>query len=136
MADKRPPRTLGPVHDPFWAFCAREELRIQRCGDCGHYTWPAAEQCEACGGDNLEWRKMSGRGKLVSWCTFHQDYYGGMLPMPWDNILVELEEGPLFLSNPQGFGNDEAKPGMDVSVCFIDCEDSNGAFKLPVFRPA
>ena len=46
---------------------------------------------------------MSGRGTIASWCTFERDYYYGLLPIPWDTILVELEEGPLFISNPQGF---------------------------------
>lgn len=130
----RPPRTLGPVHDRFWEYCAKGELRLQRCSDCQHITWPATEVCEACGSQLLTWEKMSGRGQLVSWCTFERDYYGGMLPMPWDTILVELEEDALFISNPDGFANDSAKPGMKVQLDFVDCEDKNGAFKLPVFR--
>ena len=50
---------------------------------------------------NLVWAPMSGRGRIVSWCTFERDYYAGILPIPWETILVELEEGPLFISNPQ-----------------------------------
>ena len=134
MSNRRPPRTLGPAHDPFWEYCSNEELRLQRCKACGHITWPATEHCEACDSDKLEWERLSGKGKLISWCTFDQDYYRGMLPTPWDTIVVELEEGPLFLSNPAGFTNAEAEFGMPVNVCFIDCEDGNGAFKLPVFR--
>ena len=76
---------------------------------------------------------MSGKGKLASWCTFERDYYGGVLPIPWDTIVVELDEGPFFLSNPKGFRNSEAKQGMEVKVDFIDCEDDKGTFKLPVF---
>jgi len=133
MSNMRPPRTVGGVHDQFWEYCRNEELRLQCCEDCGHITWPATERCEACSSEKLTWEKMTGKGQVISWCTFHQDYYGGMLPMPWDNIVVELEEGPLFLSNPEGFSNNEVKYGMPVQVSFIDCEDSNGAFKLPVF---
>ncbi len=131
----RPPRTLGGVHETFWEYCGKGELRLQRCNDCQHITWPATEACESCGGKALSWEKMSGRGQLVSWCTFERDYYGGMLPMPWDTILVELEEGVMFISNPEGFSNDEAEPGMSVEVHFVECEDKNGAFKLPVFKP-
>lgn len=133
MAEQRPPRTLGPGHDQFWEWCGKGELRLQKCGSCGGLTWPVRQSCEMCGGAELAWEKMSGRGKVVSWCSFHQDYYGGMLPVPYDCILVELEEGVLFLSNPDGFGCADVALGMDVAVRFIDCEDAGGAFRLPVF---
>jgi hypothetical protein len=79
---------------------------------------------------------MSGDGKIVSWCTFERDYYAGMLPIPWDTILVELKEGPLFLSNPKGFSWQQTRVGMPVRLAFIDCEDSAGTFRLPVFEKA
>jgi hypothetical protein len=69
----------------------------------------------------------------VSWVTFVRPYYGNVIPVPWDTIVVELEEGPLFVSNPQDFSNRDITPGMIVEVSFLDCEDSAGPFKLPVF---
>jgi hypothetical protein len=76
---------------------------------------------------------MSGRGTLVSWCSFERDYYAGTLPLPWDTILVELAEGPLFISNPLGFSWRDCQPGMPVTLQFIDCIDRAGNFRLPVF---
>ena len=133
MAEKRPDRTLGANHDEFWAWCEKGELRIQQCGQCKAYTWPPAETCEACDSSALGWQAMSGIGKIASWCTFERDYYYGVLPMPWDTIVVELQEGPLFLSNPQGFSWPDIQVGMPVSLEFIECEDSAGTFRLPVF---
>lgn len=134
MAQRRPDRTLGPGHDDFWKWCGNGELRLQRCADCGGISWPVVKACEFCGGTGLSWERMSGRGRVVSWCTFERDYYGGLLPIPWDTILVELEEGPLFLSNPQGFSWPDVKYGMEVRLAFIACEDSAGPFSLPVFE--
>jgi len=107
----RPDRWLGPNHDEFWRYCDNGELRLQTCVDCGGIAWPVVKACEFCGGTQLEWKPMSGRGTIVSWCTFERDYYRGMLPIPWDTILVELEEGPLFLSNPLGFSRDDIRIG-------------------------
>jgi uncharacterized protein len=134
MAEKRPNRTLGPGHDTFWEHCAKGELRLQKCGSCSGLTWPVRETCELCGHGELTWERMSGRGKVVSWCSFERDYYHAMLPMPWDCILVELEEGPLFMSNPKGFTWRAIEPDMAVKVSFIACEDDGGAFSLPVFE--
>ena len=69
----------------------------------------------------------------MSWCTFHQPYYPN-LPLPWDTILVELDEGPFFISNPLDFDNASAVLGMPVQVAFLDCEDEAGPFQLPVFE--
>lgn len=134
MAQQRPDRMRGPGHDEFWEWCGRDELRLQKCGGCGGLNWPVRAACEFCGHAGFTWERMSGRGKVVSWCSFHQDYYGGMLPLPWDCVLVEMEEGVLFLSNPSGFSCDETTPGTAVTVAFIDCEDTGGAFRLPVFE--
>jgi uncharacterized OB-fold protein len=136
MADRRPDRVPGPPHDDFWAFCAQGELRLQRCANCGKLSWPATEDCEYCGDGRLSWERVSGRGKIIAWCTFERDYYAGLFPMPWETILVELEEGPLFISNPNGFGHQDMAVGMPVAVSFVDCEDAAGAFRLPVFDRA
>jgi len=136
MPEQRPDRTLGGPHDEFWAWCAEGELRLQCCARCGEIAWPVVEACETCGGEDFAWSPMSGRGKIASWCAFERDYYAGVLPIPWNVIVVELEEGPLFLSNPKGFGWTEAKVGMPVSLDFVDCEDSAGTYRLPVFQRA
>jgi len=136
MAQTRPDRFLGPGHDEFWASCNKQELRLQRCTGCSKVLWPVAKACEYCGGADLAWERMSGAGKIVSWCTFVQDYYKGVMPVPYDTILVELAEGPLFVSNPNGFSTKEIAVDMPVQLAFIDCEDKAGAFKLPVFDKA
>lgn len=132
MAERRPNRVTGPGHDEFWAYCDAGELRIQRCDACRHLSWPPVDSCERCHHGRLTWELLSGDGRVVSWCTFERRYYAE-LDVPWDTILVELEEGPLFISNPLGFGNDEAVQGMSVRVAFVDCEDDAGPFRLPVF---
>lgn len=123
------------MHDEFWKFTEKGELRIQRCSACGHYAWPPMDTCEVCGSGDLEWDRVSGKGKVVSWCTFERPYYK-VLPVPWDTILVELEEGPLFISDPKGFSNSQITPEMAVKVAFIDCKDDAGEFQLPVFERA
>jgi uncharacterized protein len=135
MAERRPDRTRGKRHDIFWDWCARGELRLQQCGSCERLNWPVRVKCEFCGHGEFAWAAMSGRGTVASWCSFEQDYYAGLLPRPYDCILVELDEGVLFMSNPKGFGWQDISPGMPVKLSFIDAEDSSGPFKLPVFEP-
>jgi hypothetical protein len=133
MSERRPDRTLGGNHNRFWEYCEEEKLCLQECQACGQLAWPVVEACLHCRGKVLEWRQLSGRGWLASWCTFDKRYYEE-LPVPWDTILVELAEGPLFISNPSGFANTDAKLGVPLQVTFLDCADRAGSFKLPVFE--
>lgn len=136
MTERRPDRVLGHNHDVFWEGCSQGELRIQHCSGCDRLYWPAARKCEHCDCADFTWQTMSGRGRIVSWSTFVQDYYQGRLPVPYDTLLVELEEGVMFISNPHGFTEAEIVPDMPVEVRFIPCEDSAGPFSLPVFAKA
>jgi uncharacterized protein len=133
LPQQRPNRTLGVGHDEFWAWCNKGELRLQRCNQCNQLAWPVVQQCECCTGAQLTWERMSGRGKVISGCTFERDYYAGVLPIPWETILVELEEGPLFLSNPVDFTWQSTEFNMPVQLNFVECEDQAGVFQLPVF---
>lgn len=136
MSERRADRVRGPGHDTFWDWCAAGELHLPKCEDCGEITWPVEPTCDHCGSANLHWERMSGEGTVVSWCQFHQDYYRGHPPVPHDSILVELAEGVLFLSEPSGFTYEDIAMGMPVRLAFLDCEDSGGAFRLPVFARA
>lgn len=135
MVQRRPNRVTGPGHDDFWTYCNHGELRIQRCQECRHLSWPPVDACERCGSAQLVWDRLSGHGRVVSWCTFERRYYRE-LDVPWDTILVELDEGPLFISNPSGFTNRDVEQGLRVRVAFVDCEDDAGRFRLPVFEQA
>ncbi len=132
--ERRPNRALGGIHDQFWDFCDQNQLQIQRCSNCGELSWPPVDSCEHCESTDLPWEQMSGNGTVESWCTFHQSYYSA-LQVPYDTIMVHLEEGPFFISDPEGFSNADATLGMPVRVTFKDCEDDAGPFKLPVFEP-
>ena len=136
MTQFRPDRALDTLNNVFWKYCAQGELRLTSCEACGHLTWPIASVCEVCSCTRFNWKRMTGTGHLVSWCSFERDYYHGKLPIPWDTILIELDEGPLFLSNPQGFTWRDIAPGMAVKLAFVPCEDNAGLFHLPVFERA
>lgn len=132
--ERRPDRLMDGPNADFWAFCNEEKLCLQRCLACAELAWPVTGTCLSCGGREFEWLRCSGNGTVVSWCTFERNYYVDVLPVPWECILVELEEGPLFISNPHGFATPDFAPALRVRLVFRECEDRWGPFKLPVFE--
>ena len=73
---------------------------------------------------------MSGDGRLESWVVFHQLYWDGMKDaLPYPVCLVELAEGPIFLSNLVGDVG-AARIGAALRVTF---EKASDEITLPQF---
>jgi hypothetical protein len=74
-----------------------------------------------------------GKGKVYTYAVYHQAYQPGFEnELPYVTAVVELEEGPHFLSNIVGCRPDEVKCDMPVQVVW---EDITEEFSLPKFKP-
>jgi uncharacterized OB-fold protein len=124
-----------PTEDtaPYWEYCAQGELRMQRCGDCGHVRFPPSPLCPRCLSRRNEWARLSGRGRVWSWVIFHQAYYPGYADdVPYNTAIVELDEGPRMHTNIVGCANEDVQIGMPVEVVFEALDEE---IQLPKFRP-
>jgi uncharacterized protein len=120
---------LSDLNRGFWEATARGELAVQRCGGCGHLRYPISEVCPRCLSLELEWEPLSGRGTLYSWIVFHHAYHPAWRDrLPYTVALVELEEGPLLISN---LAAGEPVLGMPLQVTF----ERVGDFAIPRFVP-
>ncbi len=135
MADA-PVRPVAPAPNeetaPFWEGCAREELLLQRCAACGAYRHPPAPICPECLAEDSAWVRASGRGAIYTFAVVRQALAKGWQPMvPYVVAVIELEEGPRFVSNMVGIAPEDVTIGMPVEVTFEPIGDT----KLPLFRP-
>jgi uncharacterized OB-fold protein len=60
-----------PEHVRFWEFCARRELRFQRCGACKRWRHPPAPVCPHCGSPECTWELAPPRAELFSYTVVH-----------------------------------------------------------------
>ncbi len=100
MSDKPLPR-VNAINRPFWEGCNRRELVLQQCDqpDCGRFIYYPRVCCPYCGGGDLTWRKVSGRGRIVTFTVVHRPQHPSFFPeAPYYVIAVELDEGPLMYS--------------------------------------
>ena len=75
-------------------------LRFQLCECCGHRWLPPREECPQCLRSNYRWEAALGTGRVISWVIFHRAYDPDFTDqVPYNVILVELDEGPRLLSN-------------------------------------
>jgi hypothetical protein len=116
---------------PFWEACERGEFLLQRCPQSGRFHWPAGADPET--GSGLEWVPASGRGTIHTFTILHKAYREEWATrVPYNVVVVELEEGPLFHSNLVDCANENIRVGMPVELVFQQSEDGPN---LPCFRP-
>ena len=68
---------------------------------------------------DYSWNVVSGRGKLISWTTFHRRYFSQLAP-PYTVVCGSLEEGPLLLANLIGDNQNKLKLDMPLQLAFED----------------
>ena len=125
--------TLTDLNRPFWEACAAGELRMQACQRCGHVRYPIAPICPRCLFDGYEWRRLSGRGEILSWVVFQRAYNKAWEDaVPYNVVLVQLVEGPRLFSNVVPLPRTDLHVGMSVRVVFDRVE----GVAVPRFEPA
>ena len=116
---------------PFWEACERGEFLLQRCPESGRWHWPAVADPQT--GSGLEWVPASGRGTVHTFTVIHKVFRKEYAErVPYNVIVVELEEGPFFHSNLVDCANQDIRVGMPVEVQFQKMDDGT---ILPLFRP-
>ncbi len=118
---------------PLWDGTSRKELLIQRCNACGAFRHPPSPICQNCLSDQHEWVPASGRGSVYTFAVVRQALGRGWEEkVPYVVAVIELEEGPRFLSNVVNVDPDAVRIGMPVEVTYLERAD---AATLPLFQP-
>lgn len=131
---RKPLPEIDADTEEFWQGARDRRFLLYQCQNCRTYYYPAIE-CTAC--DELtppmKWVESSGRGRLFTWVVMHRKYHDGFAEdVPYNVALVELEEGPYYLTNIVECENDKLEQGMDLEVTF---EDVTEEITLPKFKP-
>ena len=124
---------------PFWEATKRHKLVIQRCKDCGAVYF-SASYCTKCDAgfkspwaNNMEWIEASGKGKVFSFVIVYHPWSRAFKDdIPYNMVIIELDEGPWIWGNIVGGKNEDIKVGMPVEVVFDDVTDE---VTLPRWKP-
>jgi uncharacterized OB-fold protein len=117
---------------PFWTSGLDGILRLQRCGACGHIRFPLDPICPRCLSPEHEWAPMCGRGTVQTFIRFQHAYDPSWEDrVPYVVALIELEEGPVMISNVVGDDAMEVRVADPVRVVF---ERTSADAALPQFR--
>lgn len=137
-AQKKIPRPLPRINvymntKPFWEAAQRGALIIQYCRETGRPQFFPRSVSMATGKRNLEWREVSGHGKVYSWTTTYSAWPGHEDRVPYICALVELDEGVRMLVNLLNCKSNDVKIEMKVKLCWEKLTDN---VDYPAFEPA
>lgn len=118
---EKPLPTIDPLTRPYWDHAKAHRLSVQKCRACGDRHFPPSPVCPRCLSEDQSWEVVSGRGTLLTWGRFHRAYWPGYREdLPYDVCIVQLEEGPLVVSNFGGPPPEGVQSGMALRAVFDD----------------
>jgi hypothetical protein len=93
------------------------DFKAYKCQECDAVVAPPSGACYSCGGTDMEWTSVSGKGTLVSFTVIHVSPDEFVDEVPYYVAIVKLEEGTSVTGRLMGF--DPLKPeeleiGMDL----------------------
>lgn len=114
-------------------FEERGLLHLQFCLECKRYIFYPRSLCPHCWGANLEWRALSGKGRVFTYTIVNISALAEFNEKtPYIFAVIELDEGIKIPANIIDCLPEQIVVGMPVETTF----KYEGGKKLPVFKPA
>lgn len=114
------PDVKWPLLAPFWEGCKNNKLLFPFCNHCGTWQWYPTYKCRTCFSD-LEWKEVSGEGKLYSWTVVRKAYFPDFKDrLPLIVAVVDIVDAPgvRLVSNIINGSSENLKLDMNLQVVF------------------
>ncbi len=89
-----------------------------KCSNCGKMYYPVKKVCRVCGSRNFEEKKLSNKGKLVSFTVIRSPPSGYEEYVPYVVGIVELEDGIRVISQIVDCDIKDVRTGMELEATF------------------
>lgn len=110
----------------FWEAAARGTLLLRHCRDCERPFHYPRGICPLCGSTRTDWREASGAGVIYTCSITHR------ADPPYCIAYVQLDEGPIVLTNIVNAPLESVRIGQRVKVVFVAGAEGRA---LPMFEP-
>jgi uncharacterized OB-fold protein len=126
----------NPDDQAYWDFCARRELRIQRCVKCSQFRHPPMPCCGRCGSRETEWAAVPCTGSVFSYTIVrHAAHPALKCAVPYNVAVIHLDDAGdvRLVSNVMDAEPEQMAVGLRVALAWDDNAEGQ---PLPRFRKA
>jgi uncharacterized OB-fold protein len=121
----KPLPTPTAASAPYWEALTGHQLLMQRCLSCGELQFYPRSGCRSCGGTDLTWEEMSGRGTIYSYTVIHRAPFEAFAAdVPYVYAVVELDEGPRVVTTIETKDFDAVDVDRPVTAIYDDVTDT------------
>lgn len=132
MAWNKPLPHPTPISAPYWEGLRSHEVRLQQC-DQGHWLFFPRSHCPTCGSRGLQWRKVSGQGRLYTFTVARVPTLPEFTDeMPQLLAVVELDEGVHINTTLVGVAPEKISVGQRLRPVF---DERPGSVTLLRYTP-
>jgi uncharacterized protein len=117
----------------FVEYLDKGELRATYCQECGRTFFPPRADCSWCLSSNMEWVKIEGSGKLVSFTKVNYGPTGFEADVPYVLALVDFNGVKVFGRLNKDVPEEQITVGMTVKTDTITLANEQLSY---IFNPA
>jgi uncharacterized OB-fold protein len=122
---KKPLPTPSAESQPYWDGLREGKLLMQHCDSCQRLQFYPRTGCRHCGGTDLSWQEMSGRGHVYSFTVIHRAPFAAFADdVPYVYAIVELEEGPRLVTTIETDDLDSVRIDLPVLAHYDAVSDA------------
>jgi hypothetical protein len=129
----------SPIPDeldkPFYDACNEDRLVVQYCPACSRHQFPPRRVCGGCLNPGIEWKEVSGRGRIQSRVVVYDTPVSVLIPdQPFNIATISLDDEPeiVMFSHLPGIAAEQVPIGAAVEVIF-EATPATGQ-KVPEWR--
>lgn len=107
----------------YWNGTGEGQIVLPRCNDCDLVIWYPRAFCPDCHTSDVEWQTMSGNGTIYSYTVTRAGVGRRWREhLPFVVAYVQLDEGPIMLTNIVDVDPETIAIGMPVTAVFDAAE--------------
>jgi hypothetical protein len=132
MQFKKPRPSIDSDSKIYWESAKNNKLMLQYSLDTKEYFLYSKQLTNASDSKNIEWKQVSGKGKVYSFTVVHAPAGPAFKEdTPYIVASIELDEGARIISNILTDNIDNISVGDKVSVVFEKQDDD---LTIPMFK--
>jgi uncharacterized OB-fold protein len=119
--------------EAFVDYLSKNEIRATKCRACGRVFFPPQADCSSCLARDMEWIKVEGNGKIISFTKVNYGPTGFEADVPYILALADFNGIKVFGRFSKDTSEEQISVGVEIKAEPISLPDGQVSYQfLPV----